>query len=145
MNKKNYSLGFNKKKLKQWFLLWLMIGFGFFILMFLLVSTWIGVAVQEKCLIAKSQYKGDCAEALILTVDGNYNSFAERNDAIWALGQLGDNRAQTVLKKYYTDNIPKREPYDDVLSQYEIKKALNLTNGSFNITHFIWYNEKNIN
>lgn len=145
MKKTKKILGFDKEKLTQWFLYWLVLGFGFFILIFLITSTWIGVDVRERCLAARSKYEGDpafagqdCVEALIQVVDSEDNSFRERNQAIWSLGQLGDERAREVLEKYYTGNIPEREPYDDGLSQYEMKKALKLVDGGFNITHLVW-------
>ena len=145
MNNKNSILGFNKEKLKQLFLFWSLVGAGFFALVFFLTSTWIGVSVKEKCLIAKSRYSGNCVEALTQLVDDDSASFHERNDAIWSLGQLGDSRAKTVLEKYYTGNIPKKESYNQVLSQYEMKKALKLVDGGFNMTHFVWYDDKLLN
>ena len=128
----------NKKKLKRWFSYLFLIGASFFILLFFLTATLIGRQVKERCYVAESQYEGDCVEALIQVVDGDYNSFDSRNRAIWALGQLGDIRAEEVLEKYYTGTIPDREPYDQDLSQYELKKALKLVRGGFNATHCIW-------
>ena len=116
--KNNYLFGFAKDKLQQWFLYWLVLGVGFIILVFLITSTWIGVDVQGRCQTAQGRYKGDCVEALIQVVDNNTNSFRDRNYAIWALGQIGDHRAKTILEKYYTGKIPPREPYDAGLSQY---------------------------
>lgn len=107
---------------------------------------WIKESVKDRCAVAISQYEGDCVEALMQVVDGeDINSFRKRNQAIWALGQLGDDRegrTTEILEKYYTGNIPKREPYDADLSQYEIKKALELLGGGWNITHFVWRPEK---
>ena len=128
----------NQEKLKQWFLYWLVIGVGFVALVFLVISIWIGVDVRKKCMIAQGRYEGDCVEGLIQIVDGDINSFRERNSAIWALGQIGDDRAKEVIEKYYIGIIPKREPYDAGLSQYEMKKALKLLDGGFNITHLVW-------
>lgn len=139
-NKKIF--GFHLEKLKQWFLYWLALGIGFFVLVFLVSCAWIAVDVKERCMMAQSRYEGDCVEALIQVVDGDINSYQERNNAIWALGQLGDERAKEVLEKYYTGNIPEREPYDQGISQYELKKAIKLVNGGTNITHFIWKPEQ---
>lgn len=135
---KNKILGFDREKLSQWFLYWMALGVGFFVLVFLVTSTWIGVSVKEKCLTAKSKYEGDCVDALIQVVDNDSNSLTERNYAIWSLGQLGDERALQVLHKYYTGIIPDREPYKDTLSQYEMKKAIKLIESGFNLTHFVW-------
>jgi hypothetical protein len=139
MNKNKKQLwGFHRQKLKQWFLFWMIVGVGFFVLIFLVTATWIGVDVRERCLVSQAQYEGDCVEALIQSLDDQSNPFDERNRAIWALGQIGDPRSKEILEKYYTGNIPQREPYNEVLSQYEMKKALKLVNGGWNATHLIW-------
>lgn len=138
MNNKKYIYGFKKDELINWFLYWIVLGVGLFILVFLVTTTWIGVSVREKCLASQSKYEGDCVESLIKTLDDENNSPRVRNYAIWALGQLGDKRANETIEKYYTGIIPDKEPYDDTLSQYEMKKALKLINGGLNITHFVW-------
>lgn len=110
----------------------------FLITTFVLTSHWIGLDVRERCQQAKNQFEGDCVEALIQVVDSEENGFEARNYAIWSLGQLGDIRAKEVLEKYYTGEIPEREPYADGLSQYEMMKALKLVEGGFNATHLVW-------
>ncbi|MGD9129239.1 MAG: hypothetical protein PVJ09_02015 [Candidatus Woesebacteria bacterium] len=138
MKKNKDIFGFNKEKLKQWFLYWAVLALGLFLLVFLITGTWIGVEVKERCMMAQSRYEGDCVEALIQVVDGDENSFRERNYAIWTLGQLGDEKAREVLEKHYTGVIPEREPYDKGLSQYELQKSLKLLDGGFNVTHLLW-------
>lgn len=136
---KNRKLfGWPTEKLKDWFFYWFMVGVGIFLLIFLVTSTWIGVDVKEQCKIAKGKYDGDCVEVLTQVLDDEKNSLRERNMATWALGQLGDERALETLQKYYTGNIPAREPYDSTLSQYELKKAINLIETGFNLTAFVW-------
>ena len=71
-------------------------------------------------------------------VDDSNHSYRARNSAIWALGQIGDNDALPILEKYYTGNIPPREPLNGGISQYELKKAINLVNGGINMTGFMW-------
>jgi hypothetical protein len=128
----------NKKAIKEWFFYWILIGIGTFVLFFLISSTWIGFSVREKCLLAQGRYGGDCVEALISHLEDENNPYSERNSATWALGQLGDSRALPVLEKYYTGEIPDREPWNGVISQYELKKAINLVSGGLNVTSFIW-------
>lgn len=114
------------------------IGLSIVLLFFVITCVWIGYEVKNQCQDAKRDYMGDCTEALIgLLQDGN-RSFRSRNSAIWALGQLGDSRALPVLKNIYTGIIPSREPLDKVISQYELKKAVNLTSGGANITAIFW-------
>lgn len=128
---------------KEWFLYWALVGIGTFILFFIVTCTWIGTSVRDKCTLAQGRYGGDCVEALIAHLQDESNPLRERNSAIWALGQLGDSRALPVLQSYYTGNIPDREPYDQTISQYELKKAINLAQGGFNITAVFWrYNLK---
>ncbi|MDQ1289203.1 MAG: hypothetical protein QG622_2769 [Actinomycetota bacterium] len=61
-----------------------------------------------------------------------------RNDATWALGQLGDSRALPVVRKYYSGWDGESEPLDVVLSQYELKKALKQLEGDVNLGRYVW-------
>jgi hypothetical protein len=128
----------NLKKTKDWFFYWVVVGFGLSVLFLLITSVWIGFSVKEKCVLAQGRYGGDCVGALSDHLEDENNPYGERNDAIWALGQLGDGRALLILEKYYTGVIPDREPWDETISQYELKKAIDLTRGGFNITSYIW-------
>lgn len=114
-----------------------LIAGSLFTFMFIVTCTLIGLSVSQRCEVAQDRYSGDCVEALISYLDNEENSYESRNSAIWALGQIGDTRALPILEKYYTGNIPDREPIDKVISQYELKKAINLTSGGFNITKLI--------
>lgn len=114
------------------------IGISIFLLFFFLICTWIGYEVKHQCQEATWQYGGDCVEALIAQLQDENQGFRRRNSAIWALGQLGDQRALPVLQSYYTGSIPEREPLDKTISQYELKKALHLVSGGINISAFIW-------
>lgn len=114
------------------------VGISIFLLFFVISCTWIGYDVKRQCQETKREYGGDCVEALIALLNDENKSFRARNSAIWALGQLGDNRALPVLQGYYTGNIPAREPFDKTISQYELKKAINLTSGGFNATAIFW-------
>ena len=105
-----------------------------FILFFIAPSFIIGMDVKKLCIRAKKNYAGDCVEALITQLNDENQDFRARNHAIWALGQLGDSRALPVLQSYYTGNIPDRERLNEAISQYELKKAINLTNGGVNLT-----------
>jgi len=114
------------------------IGISICFLIFFIGCTWIGFEIKTLCQNAKWEYSGDCVEALAMQLEDEHQGFRTRNHAIWALGQLGNTRSFPVLQKYYTGTIPDREPLDKTISQYELKKAVNLTNGGFNISAFIW-------
>lgn len=126
------------KKIKQQIIFAGVIGMSIFILFFVITCTWIGFGVKTKCFDAKKEYGGSCVESLISLLGDENRGFRARNSAIWTLGQLGDIRALPVLKSYYTGNIPDREPLDEMISQYELKKAINLTSGGKNITTIFW-------
>lgn len=117
-----------------------MVGAGTFVLFFLITSAWIGYGVREDCKLARGRYgeELECVDALMAHLEDESNPYGERNSAIWALGQLGDSKALPVLESYYTGDIPDREPWNEVISQYELKKAINLASGGFNATAIVW-------
>jgi hypothetical protein len=127
------------KNMKQKLLFAGVIGISIILLFFVITSVWIGYDVKQQCLDAKREYgKQDCVEALITLLNDEHRGYRVRNNAIWALGQLGDERALPTLQTYYTGNIPPREPLDGTISQYELKKAVNLVRGGVNITAPFW-------
>ena len=135
----------DSKTIKRNLVYALTIGVSIFFLFFFVGSVWIGHEVKSLCQNAKWQYlpagrqaDGDCVEALIAQLNDEHQGKRARNHAIWALGQLGDDRALSVLQSYCTGNIPDREPLDEGISQYELKKAITLASGGFNITSFVW-------
>jgi hypothetical protein len=125
-------------KLKNIFLFLLGIGLGTAFLLYLIACVWIGWDVKEQCKYAQGTYEGNCTTALMYLVKDNNQSFRNRNSAIWALGQLGDPQALPILQSLYTGMIPDREPLDAGISQYELKKAINLVNGGTNISAPVW-------
>ena len=114
------------------------IGICILLLIFVIGVTWIGFDVKTQCQQAQSEYGGDCVEALLGVVQDEHRGFRVRNYAIWALGQLGDGRAQPVLASMYTGVIPPREHLDKGISQYELRKAVDLTGGGTNILALFW-------
>lgn len=126
------------KTIKRAFIYTCTVGISIVILFFFILGTWIGYDAKTICQNAKRTYDGDCIEALITLLQDEKQGYRERNNAIWALGQFGDARALPALKNLYTGNIPEREPLHKTISQYELKKATNLTSGGTNISAFIW-------
>jgi len=128
-----------KKNFKNSFFYLLAIGFSICLLIFFIGCIRIGFEVKNLCREAKIQYSGgDCTDALIGLLQDESNSFRSRNRAIWALGQLGNPKALPVLESYYTGNIPERESQNQVISQYELKKAVNLAGGGTNLGAIFW-------
>lgn len=116
----------------------LAVGVSITLLIFFIGGVWIGHEAKSLCQNAQWQYGGDCVEALITQLNDEHQGYRTRNHAIWALGQLGDARALPTLEQHWTGNIPDREPLDETISQYELKKAINLASGETNVSAFIW-------
>jgi len=125
-------------QIKQFLVLSGTITLSIFLLFFVITCTWIGYDVKNHCLQAKKDYNSTCVGSLSQLVEDKNRSFSSRNSAIWALGQLGDPSALTVLQNLYTGNIPDREPLNQTISQYELKKAIELLNNGVNLAAIFW-------
>ncbi len=114
------------------------VGISALITLFVIGNVWIGFDVKNLCQETRVEYGGNCVDSLSALLNDDTRGFRARNSAIWALGQLGDARALPVLRQYYTGVIPDKEPLDEMISQYELKKAINLANGGVNISTWFW-------
>ncbi|MDD4975509.1 MAG: hypothetical protein PHY93_14210 [Bacteriovorax sp.] len=128
----------NFNKFKKYIGMTIAIGISIFALFFVITCVWIGVSVKTKVQEAKADYGGSSTEALMTLLEDESQSFRSRNSTVWALGQLGDSQALPILEKYYTGEIPDREPLNEVISQYELKKAIKLLDGGKNLTAIFW-------
>jgi hypothetical protein len=112
----------------------------FFLFIFFIICAQIGYDVKKRCEMAQSRYGGECVDALMYQVADDSSQYG-KNSAIWALGQLGDKKALSFLEKYDTGKLlPKRESWNEGISQYELRKAIKLLKGGFNLSAFIWRN-----
>lgn len=94
----------------------LVIASGFF---------WIYLTVSKTCDSAKKKHGGKCQKALVKVLEDEKANPREKNDAIWALGQMAESESLSALEKIYVGKVPEgREPLDKVVSQYEIEKAI---------------------
>ena len=84
---------------------------------------WIQIGAREMGTAAMREFPGDRVEALMALVQSEQHTLAQRNHAVWALGQLRDARALPVLQKYYTGQPCDHARY---LCQSELKKAIRL-------------------
>jgi len=100
------------------------VGVNVCCMMLVITFIWIRYDVKTHCEEAKNEYGGNCVMALSKQLEDINQSFKARNSAIWTLGQLADKNSIPILKKYYTGTIPKREPLNITLSQYELRKAI---------------------
>ncbi|HEX6975279.1 MAG TPA: hypothetical protein VF147_12830 [Vicinamibacterales bacterium] len=99
------------------------------------IGLMIGSGVRDASTAAVAEFGGDRVQALIAVVDSPTHSLAQRNRAVWALGQLGDARALPALERHRTG-----APCDHAhqICQYEIDKAIRACRGSTNLTAFLW-------
>ncbi|MCL4366686.1 HEAT repeat domain-containing protein [Patescibacteria group bacterium] len=81
--------------------------------------------VESSCQRAKSLYPGDCVEALLSLVSSEQNTFRERNNAIWALGQIANPRALPTLT-ILDETLAAQTTcsYDEGLCKFEVEKAI---------------------
>lgn len=81
--------------------------------------------VWKTCDSAKEKHGGNCQSALVKVLEDEKAGPKEKNDAIWALGQMADPESLSALEKIYAGKVPEgREPLNEVISQYEIEKAI---------------------
>jgi hypothetical protein len=90
------------------------------------VVWWVQGTAREVAVRATEVFPGDEVEALVVLVQSEDRSFADRNRAVWALGQLGDERALPMLKRFYTDRACDHSKF---LCQKELRKAIDRCSG----------------
>jgi hypothetical protein len=90
---------------------------------FIATAWWIQGSAMEVGDAAAREFRGDRVEALMAYVESDRHTLAERNRAVWALGQLRDRRALPVLERHRTGR-----PCDHArfLCQQEVEKAIAL-------------------
>lgn len=109
-----------------------------FLVFVLTVYVWacwdIRSGVREISARATQEYSGDRVEALIKYVQSEEHGLRNRNKAVWALGRIGDERALSMLEKFYVG-----EPCDHNkhLCQYELRKAIDLCKGGLNVCSWV--------
>lgn len=81
----------------------------------------IHAGVADAARSAMTKYPGDRVQSLCTLVECQTCSLAERNRAVWALGQLRSARALPILMKYYT-RLDCNHASD--LCQHELQKAV---------------------
>ena len=75
--------------------------------------------------IAKTEFKENSVESLIKLIESNDHCFAEKNTAIWALGQFADEKALPFLEMLDLEAVPD-DPCNrqKVLCKREVQRAI---------------------
>ena len=94
----------------------------------------IGSSVKDIIVRATQEYSGDRVEALIAYMQSEKHNLRNRNRSVWALGQIGDKRALSVLEKFHIGEPCDHNKY---LCQYELKKAIDLCKGGLNLCSWV--------
>ena len=112
-------------KLRTWILFSLLIGVAVVAYSVPWMFRQLRAPVTERCAKAQLEFGGDCVEALAELAGSKNHSYIERNQAVWALGQLADERALPALLSLQSD-VPCERPCrrDKHLCQYEVEKAI---------------------
>jgi hypothetical protein len=85
------------------------------------LQIWIEWSVRSFTQAAAKQFPGDEESALIELAACESCSLKERNNAVWALGQMRSARALPVLKQYKTY---RKCDHSREICQYELDKAI---------------------
>ena len=119
---------------KQVIILGALIGLVFVCIIYGYACWNIRSGVKEISAEAVREYPVERVDALIEYVQSEKHSLKDRNSAVWALGQLGDERALPVLEKFYVG-----EPcdHDKYLCQRELKHAIGLCKGGLNLCAWV--------
>jgi hypothetical protein len=104
------------------------------LVIFVVVCFSIRSSVKQMSAEATKEYRGNRVEALIAYVSSESHSLKKRNRAVWALGQIGDKNALTVLESFYTSGDCEHEKH---LCQHELKKAIYGCKGGLNLTAWL--------
>ena len=87
---------------------------------------WFKSEINQICNHAMTRNEGDKIEALIAILNSEDQSLKTKNNAIWALGKLNDQRALPVLRKLQTGNECDHSRY---VCQRELQKAIDNLEG----------------
>lgn len=111
---------------------------GFSLLDFIALHL-ISIEVRDACSEAQREYAEDCVAALSQYAKSADYSYKQRNRAIWALGEIGDNRAIPVLKSLARNEL-QTERYNTSLElcEYGVTKSIRLCE-KLNIVRYVWH------
>ena len=103
---------------------------------FFAASILIGSQVRAAMESAQQTQPGSGVAALVAVASSDEAPVAERNRAIWALGQLGAHSALPMLKSLASGGT--ECDHDAAICQREVRKAMALCEGRFNVGALVW-------
>lgn len=100
---------------------WVLSVAGLALAGFFAIHAWIAITARSHAEQAVDRFGGHPVDALLATVDCESCTLADRDHAVWALGQLGKARALPALRRHFTGG-----PCDHAhtLCQHELRKAI---------------------
>jgi hypothetical protein len=117
--------GIGPSSLKRWILFAGLIGVALGIYALPWMFWQLQAPVKSRCAKAQEEFGGDCVEALTKVLESDHHSYLEKNRAVWALGQLADERALPLLRGLQS-GVPCQRPCrkDSHICQHEVEKAV---------------------
>jgi hypothetical protein len=92
------------------------------------LQLYIGWEARRTADRARAQFGGDRVIGLARMVDCESCGLGERNRAVWALGELGDERALPALRSHHRGG---KCDHSRELCQYELDKAIRKIDGTW--------------
>jgi HEAT repeat protein len=103
-------------------------------------------SVKSITIEAKLEYKKDSIQSLINYIHSPKHSLKERNRAVWALGQISDEKAISFLinlSEALTDSNGEELDHGNNLCRHEVDKALkSCKQKNFNLLRAIYSNRE---
>ena len=87
---------------------------------------------------AQMKFEGDCTETLIQYVESDETTYGQKNQGIWALSQLSDERALPLMHKLL-ENKTCKDPCDrnNCICELLVSRAIKFTEG-FTVTKWMY-------
>jgi len=131
-----------KKETKKKIIFWISIGVVF--VLFLIFLSFLSIYADVKASCVRVQKTGqDCVTSLLDTVMSVESGFNEKNTAIWALGQIADQRALHLLLEINQDLSydGERCDYANEICKSEVERAMKWCNQG-NITNWMYKHQE---
>jgi len=109
-------------------------------LLYAIACLFIFTSVKTICTKAEREFKQDHVTSLIAVINSDKFTAKDKNDAIWALGQIGAKQALPLLEGMYTGTKDKRCNRNENICQYELEKAIRFINSRFIVTRWMYKN-----